>query len=174
MKTRATENGADIASAGTDSSLVQAVLSTLDAQTAQYGVATQMRLNEARARAIAATRRKLPFWRSRALLGAAFACSAAAAFVLLMQANTQATSAELESAALYEATFGVDIATSASENPAAFFDAPLAQAALDETVFDTTGLDETVVANDLEFYAWLSETTRAERTPANTPAGSGS
>ena len=34
---------------------VQAVLASLDAQAEQYGVATQMRLNEARARAIAAT-----------------------------------------------------------------------------------------------------------------------
>lgn len=174
MKSRFLEDDADIVIATTDSPLVQAVLHALDAQATQYGVATQMHLNEARSRAIAATRGNLPFWRSRAFLGAAFACSAAAAFVVLTQATTPATSAELEATALYEATFGAEPATNGSENPEGLFDAPINQAALDETIFDTTGLDETVVANDLEFYAWLSETTRAERTPANTPAGSGS
>ena len=151
---------------------IQAVLRTLDTQVEQYDVTTQMRLNEARARAIAAVRAKVPFWRSRSILGAAFAFSAAVAFVVLTHEN-QATSAELEATALYEATFGAGIPDDTAVNAQAFADSD--QPALDAAVFDAAGLDEagldeTVVANDLEFYAWLSEGTNAERVPA----GSGS
>lgn len=151
---------------------LQAALRTLDAQAGQYSVATQMRLNEARARAIAATRAKIPFWRNTPLLAAAFALSAAYTFVILIQpviltqTHTEPTSAELEATALYEATFGADAVD--ESNPAAFFDAKLAATALDET-----DLDETVVANELEFYAWLSETSAQRTAPANAP-GSGS
>lgn len=151
---------------------IQAVLRSLDTQVEQYGVVTQMRLNDARACAIAATRTKVPFWRSRSILAAAFAFSAAVAVVVLTH-ETQATSAELEATALYEATFGTDVPDVAAINVQAFADSD--QTALDEAVSDATGLDEagldeTVVANDLEFYAWLSEGTNAERAPA----GSGS
>ena len=144
-----------ISAVETDPAL-QAVLRTLDAQTGQYSVATQMRLNEARARAIAATRAKIPFWRRTPLLAAAFALSAAYAFVILTQTHTEPTSAELEATALYEATFGADAVD--ESNPAVFFDADL---------------DETVVANELEFYAWLSETGVQRTAPANAQ-GSGS
>ena len=152
-------------SASNNDRTVQAVLRTLDAHAEQYGVSTQMRLNEARARAIAATRVKVPFWRSHSLLGAAFAFSAVVAFVLLTNVPSQPGSADIEVTALYEATFGTELPIDADVNPDAILIAELDQAALDEMV-----LDEAVLANDLEFYAWLSETTHAERAPA----GSGS
>jgi hypothetical protein len=157
MKTENTTNGAD--------ALMHAVISTLDTQVEQYSVSTQMRLNEARARAIAATRAKVPFWRSHSLLGAAFAFSAGVAFVLLTNVPSQPGSADIEATALYEATFGAELSNDAEVNPDAILIADLDQAALDEMV-----LDEAVLANDLEFYAWLSETTHAVRAPA----GSGS
>ena len=144
--------------------LIQAVVQSLDAQTAHYSVARQMRLNEARARAIAATRAKVPFWRSTPILAAAFALSAAYTFVLLTQPLGVSPSAEIEATALFEATFGADAPEESAVNPDAFF----------AVGAEDAGLDETVVANDLEFYAWLSETSRAERAPVNTPAGSGS
>ena len=159
---------------------VQAVLASLNAQTEHYSVATQMRLNEARARAIAATRAEARFWHRPSILGAAFACAAALAFVVLTQPASVSKSAEFEATALYEATFGAEPAEAVAANPEAFFVAEFEQAALDETGLDDsglddsgldeTGLDEAVVANDLEFYAWLSESTNAERAPA----GSGS
>ena len=149
---------------------VQAVLRALDAQTGQFSVATQMRLNEARARAIAATRVKIPFWRSTPMLAAAFAVSAAYTFVLLTQPQGMPTSAELEATALFEATFGAEVADEAAANSAAFFDA----SAVEASGLNETALDETVVANDLEFYAWLSETSAERAAPANTPTGSGS
>ena len=164
MKTLSTDM--DTNSSATDADrAVQAVLRTLDAHAEQYGVSTQMRLNEARARAIAATRVKAPFWRSHSLLGAAFAFSAVVAFVLLTNVPSQPGSADIEATALYEATFGAELPIDAEVNPDAILIADLDQAALDEMV-----LDEAVLANDLEFYAWLSETTHAERVPA----GSGS
>ena len=141
---------------------LQAVLRTLEAQAGQYSVETQMRLNEARARAIAATRAKTPFWRSRPLLAAAFALSGAYTFVILTQTHNEPTSAELETTALYEATFGADVVD--ESNSAVLFDAKLDPAALDET--DT---DETVVANELEFYAWLSETNAQRARQAHAP-----
>ena len=153
---------------------VQAVLASLDAQAEQYGVATQMRLNEARARAIAATQVKVPFWQRRSILGAAFAFAAALAFIVLTQPTGVTSSAEFEATALYEATFGAEPPEAVTTNPEAFVVAELDQIALDETfaetALDEAGLDEAVVANDLEFYAWLSESTNAERAPA----GSGS
>lgn len=157
MKTENTTHGAD--------TVMHAVISALDTQVAQYSVSTQMRLNEARARAIAATRVKVPFWRSHSILGAAFAFSAVVAFVLLTNVPSQPGSADIEATALYEATFGAELSIDAEVNPDAILIAELDQAALDEMV-----LDEAVLANDLEFYAWLSETTHAERAPA----GSGS
>ncbi len=148
---------------------MQTVLRTLDAQARQYDIATQMQLNEARARAIAATRAKTPFWRSTPVLAAAFAMSAALSFIVLTQPNDVPTSAELEATALFEATFGAEVA---NQEPSAevssaevFWDAGVGETALDEAV-----VDEAVVANDLEFYAWLSESTNARRTPT----GSGS
>lgn len=148
---------------GADPAL-QAVLRTLDAQAGQYSVATQMRLNEARARAIAATRAKTPFWRRTPFLAAAFALSASYTLVILTHPHSEATSAELEATALYEATFGADVADEAAANRADFFDAKL-----DPTALDETDLDETVVANELEFYAWLSETSAQRAAPAHVP-----
>jgi len=154
---------------------MQAILRTLDTQAGQYSVATQMRLNEARARAIAATRAKTPFWRSTPFLAAAFAISAAYTFIILTQPHGVPTSAELEATALYEATFGAEVADETSVNPKAFFEPKLDPTVLNETGLDETGLDETgleesVVANDLEFYAWLSESTHVE----HARSGSGS
>lgn len=146
---------------GADPAL-QAVLRTLDAQAGQYSVATQMRLNEARARAIAATRAKIPFWRRTPFLAAAFALSASYTLVILTHPHSEATSAELEATALYEATFGADAVD--ESNSAVLFDAKL-----DPTALDETDLDETVVANELEFYAWLSETSAQRAAPAHVP-----
>lgn len=146
---------------GADPAL-QAVLHTLDAQASQYSVATQMRLNEARARAIAATRAKTPFWRSTPFLAAAFALSASYTLVILTHPHSEATSAELEATALYEATFGADAVD--ESNSAVLFDAKL-----DPTALDETDADETVVANELEFYAWLSETSAQRAAPAHVP-----
>ncbi len=158
MKTENTINGAD---AG-----MQVILRTLDTQVEQYSVSTQMRLNDARARAIAATRAKVPFWRSHSMLGTAFAFSAAVAFVVLTQTPSQPTPAEIEAMALFDATFGAEQALFEADFGATALD----ETGLDETALDETGLDETVLANDLEFYAWLSESTHATRVPA----GSGS
>ncbi len=144
---------------GADPAL-QAVLRTLDAQAGQYSVATQMRLNEARARAIAATRAKTPFWRSTPFLAAAFALSASYTLMILTHPHSEATSAELEATALYEATFGADAVD--ESNSAVLFDAKL-----DPTALDETDADETVVANELEFYAWLSETSAQRAAPAH-------
>ena len=168
MKTLTTDMDTN-SSATDDNRTVQAVLRTLDAHAEQYGVSTQMRLNEARARAIAATRVKVPFWRSHSLLGAAFAFSAVVAFVLLTNVPSQPGSADIEATALYEATFGAELPIDAEVNPDALLVADLV-ADLDQAALDEMVLDEAVLANDLEFYAWLSETTHAERVPA----GSGS
>ena len=148
---------------------VQAILRALDTEAGRYSVATQMRLNDARAHAITATRSKTPFWRSTPFLGAAFAMAAAYTFVILMPPASVASSAELEAAALYDATFGADVAQEAGANPEALFDTKLSP-----TVLDETDLDETVVANDLEFYAWLSETSAQRATQANVPGDSDS
>ena len=165
MNTLDTNRPAEIAT--NEDRVVHAILQRLDAQASSYSVATQMRLNEARARAIAATRAKVPFWRTKSILAATFAVSAAFSFVVLTQQHSVRTSAEMEATALYEATFGADDETL---NPAEYFDSDLDATALNEMGLDETGLDETVLANDLEFYAWLSESTNTERAPA----GSGS
>ena len=158
MKTQNTHKNTDILMSPQDRATAQAVLRTLDAQTGQYDVATQMQLNEARAKAIAATRANVPFWRRRSIFGAAFALSSALAFIVLTQPAGVTSSAEIEATALFEATFGAEPPEAVAANPEAFFVAELDQIALDET-----GLDEAVVANDLEFYAWLSESTNADR-----------
>ena len=158
MKTENTINGAD---AG-----MQVILRTLDTQVEHYSVSTQMRLNDARARAIAATRAKVPFWRSHSILGAAFAFSAVVAFVLLTNVPSQRGSVDIEATALYEATFGAEQTFSEAD----IGSTALQETALNGTALDAAGLDETVLANDLEFYAWLSESTHAIRVPA----GSGS
>ncbi len=142
---------------------VRAILRTLDVQIGQYDMSTQMRLNDARARAVAATRAKVPFWRSTPILAAGFALSAAYSFVILTQPHVAITASEIEATALYEATFGAGIPDDEAASPGALFDANVDQTALDETVLDEAVPDETVVANNLEFYAWLSKSTNAER-----------
>ncbi len=137
---------------------IQAVVRLLDHQAAQYSVATQIQLNEARARAIAATRKKTPFWRRTPILASAFAMSAALAFVILTQPQGTNTAADLEAIALYEATFGANVADDAAANTNALFDASAEQNAPNDAV-----VDESILANDLEFYAWLSEGTNADR-----------
>lgn len=142
---------------------VQAVVRMLDSQAAHYNVATQMRLNSARASAIAATRKKTPFWRGTPILAAAFAISAACAFLVLTRPQDLNSAAELEATALYEATFGANLTDDASLNSDTLFDPNLDQSALNETGLDEVVLDETILANDLEFYAWLSQSTNPDR-----------
>ena len=151
---------------------IKSILRTLDAQTEQCSVATQMRLNEARARAVAATR-ATPFWRRAPILATAFSLSAACAFVIFTQTHTVSTSAQLEATALYEATFGADVVDIAELYPDANFNTTLdataltqtelSQAELRETALYQANLDETMVANDLEFYAWLSKNSSSRR-----------
>ncbi len=145
----------------------KSILRTLDAQTEQCSVATQMRLNEARARAVAATR-ATPFWRRAPILATAFSLSAAGAFLIFTPTHTVSTSAQLEATALYEATFGADVIDVADLNPDANFNSSLdatalSQSELSETTLDQANLDETMVANDLEFYAWLSKSSSTRR-----------
>lgn len=141
---------------------IKSILRTLDAQTEQCSVATQMRLNEARARAVAATR-AVPFWRRAPILATAFGLSAACAFVIFTQTHTVSTSAQLEATALYEATFGTDVMDVADLNPDANFNTTLDETALSKTALDQASLDETSVANDLEFYTWLSKSSNTRR-----------
>jgi hypothetical protein len=148
---------------GTDDQvLAQRITRQLEAQSMNPAVATQMRLNDMRAQAIATTRVRTFRWRAVPILGFSLALSTILACVLIVQATRQTrVGSDTEATALFEATFGDALPTFAEENPAV---------ALMETAANPADTDEAILADDLEFYAWLAENS----THLGASSGSGS
>ncbi len=133
-----------------DLARAQRIAAMLDVQTGELGVATQMRLNDMRAQAVAATRVRAPFWRMRPVLSASFALSTLLACVLLLMVERNHQRSDAEAVALFEATFGLEAQAQIGEHLAA-------TAALIDADSGLADSDEAMVALDLEFYAWLAE-----------------
>jgi hypothetical protein len=115
----------------------------LDREALDLSVADQMRLNEARAAAIAATRKPhAPFWQRFGLITLAGSVAMLALVWVMLPRNAQLDRDDAQVMAMFEAAFPAQEMASATS------------VASDVMNSD---IEETAVADDLAFYSWLAE-----------------